>query len=288
MSHQTDEFIQHVSDTSAWVAHYRAIESERPDSLFTDPFAKILVGDRALSVERMKSEASKWTQWTVVMRTYIIDQMINELIAKGVTTFVNLGAGLDSRPYRMNLPADVQWIEVDFPNVIEHKRLKLKEFNPSCNLETISLDLSNRELRQSMFEQLSTKYSSMVVLTEGVLPYLTQDQVSDLSEDLMRHPCFKYWICEYISEKSYRYLKDPKRMKALKNAPFQFYPEDWMGFFNNRGWQLTDSEFYTEISERVGRPTTMPKIFKIFEFFMGKEWAAKFKRMSGFLIWERK
>lgn len=287
MSHPVDEFIQHVSDTSTWVAHYRAIESERPDSLFKDPFARILVGDRALSVEKLQSEAIKWTHWTVVMRTYIIDQMINDLISKGVTTFLNLGAGLDSRPYRMKLGAEIQWIEVDFPHLIEHKQKILKEFSPSCKLETIGLDLSNRALRQSLLEELARKYPQVAVLTEGVLPYLTQEQASELSEDLIHHSSFKYWICEYISEKSYRYLKDPKRMKALRNAPFQFYPDDWMRFFEERGWHITQSQFYTEISEQFGRPTPLPKVFKLFEFVMGKKWAAPFKRMSGFLLWER-
>lgn len=287
MSHPTGEFIQNVSDTSAWVAHYRAIESERPDSLFKDPFARILVGDRASSVEELQSEASNWTHWTVVIRTYIIDQMIRDLISKGVTTFLNLGAGLDSRPYRMNLGADIHWIEVDFPHIIEHKRVKLETFSPSCKLETIGLDLSNRALRQSLLEELAQKHPQIAVLTEGVLPYLTPEQVSELSEDLIRHSSFHYWICEYISKKSYRYLKDPKRMNALKNAPFQFYPDDWMGFFEQRGWNLKQSQFYTEISEKLGRPTPMPKIFKLLEFALGKKWAAPFKRMSGFLLWER-
>lgn len=287
MSRPVNEFIQHVSDTSAWVAHYRAIESERSDSLFKDPFARILVGDRALSVEQLQSEVTKWTRWTVVMRTYIIDQMIQDLISNGVTTFINLGAGLDSRPYRLNLGANIQWIEVDFPNVIEHKQKLLQKFRPSCNLESIGLDLSNRAARQSLLAELAQKYPKMVVLTEGILPYLTEQQVSELSEDLIRHAGFKYWICEYISKKSYRYLKDPKRMKTLRNTPFQFYPEDWMTFFEERGWHLEQSQFYTEVSEKLGRSTPLPKVFGFLELILGKKWAAPFKQMSGFLLWER-
>jgi hypothetical protein len=60
-----------------------------------------------------------------------------------------------------------------------------------------------------------------------------------------------------------------------------------MGFFGVRGWHLKQSQYFTEISEKLGRPTPMPKIFKLFEFVMGKKWAAPFKRMSGFLLWER-
>lgn len=281
------EVIQHVSDTSYWVAHYRALESQRSDSLFKDPFAHILVGEQAPRIELLRSEATKWTQWTVVMRTIIIDQMIHDLIAKGVTTFVNLGAGLDARPYRMNLGPNIHWIEIDFPQVIEHKRKHLQQFTPTCQLESIALDLSNRELRQSLFKDLAAKYSNIVVLTEGVLPYLTQEQVSELSEDLSHHSSFRYWIGEYLSPKSYQYLKNPKRMKALKNTPFKFYPDDWMGFFETRGWRLAQEHYYTETSEKVGRPTPMPKFFKVLEFVMGKKWAAPFKRMSGYLLWER-
>lgn len=282
------EFIQHVSDTSIWVAHYRAAESERPDSLFKDPYAQILVGDQAPSIESMRSETTKWTRWAVVMRTYIIDRMIRDLISKGVTTFVNLGAGLDSRPYRMNLGPHIQWIEVDFPHVIEHKRTRLEKFTPSCKLKSIALDLSNRELRQSRFAELAGEYPQIAVLTEGILPYLTQDQVSELSEDLRAYPNFRYWIAEYISPKSYRYLQDPKRMRALKNAPFQFYPKGWMGFFEGRGWKLMQAQYYSDVSEKLGRPSPIPKVFKFLELLLGKRWTAPFKRVSGFLLWEQR
>ena len=281
------EVIQHVSDTSFWVAHYRAIESARPDSLFKDPYAHILVGDYAPRIDEMQSDATKWTQWSVVMRTCIIDQMIEDLISQGITTFLNIGAGLDTRPYRMNLRPEIQWIEVDFPHVIEHKVKHLQKFVPNCKLESIGLDLSNRDLRHSQFAKLAVKHLNIAVLTEGILPYLTQEQVSELSEDLVRHPCIKYWIGEYVSPKSYPYLKDPKRMRAIKNTPFQFYPEDWLGFFEKRGWHLKQSQFFTETSERFGRPTPMPLVFKILERILGKKWADPYKRMTGFLLWER-
>ena len=281
------EIIQHVSDTSFWVAYYRVLETDRKDALFKDPYARILLGDQISRIQQIRSEATKWTQWTVIMRTLIIDQMIQDLISEGVTTFLNMGAGLDSRPYRMNFSKDIQWIEVDLPHVIDHKKKYLQGIEPTCRLERVGLDLTNRDSRKSFLADLASKHAKIAVLTEGVLPYLTQDQVSELSEDLMAHPNFKYWIGEYISPKSYRYLKDPKRMKALKNAPFQFYPDDWMGFFKNRGWHLKQERYYTEISEKVGRATPMPGFFKVIEFFKGKEWAAPFKRMSGYLLWER-
>lgn len=279
--------IKHVSDTSLWVAYYRSLESERNDSLFKDPYAKILLENQSTDFARAKSKMNRWTKWTVIMRTYIIDKMIQDLIAEGVTTFINLGCGLDSRPYRMNLDSSITWIEVDFPHVIEFKKERLKTFEPKCKLESIGLDLSNRDERKKFFTSLAQKHDRIAVLTEGVLPYLTVEQVSELSDDFKSFPCFSHWICEFISPKSYRYLRDPKRMKALSQAPFQFFPDDWMGFFKDRGWKLSKEKYFVDVSEELGRETPFPAIFKLFALFMKKEKVASIRRVSGFLLFSR-
>lgn len=279
--------IKHVSDTAAWVAYYRALETQRSDSIFKDKFAKILLGDRSIEFAKAQSNVNKWTNWTVVMRTVIIDNMIRDLISQGHTTFVNLGAGLDSRPYRMQLDAKIKWIEVDFPSLVIEKNKVLSSFNPSCELERIGLDLSERDERISLFKSLNDRFETIVVLTEGVLPYLSEEQVAGLSEDMMKFPAFKFWICEYISPKSYSVLKNPKQMKALKDTPFKFFPLEWMNFFESKGWKLVDIKYYVDTSEQFGRATPFPVIFKVISFFMGKKWALPFRRMSGYIMWKR-
>jgi methyltransferase (TIGR00027 family) len=142
--------IADVSDTSYWVAHYRAVETERPDALFKDPFAKKLVGDRGrLIAEKMKL-VGRYAQWAVVSRTVMIDDFITQLNQEGVDTVLNLGAGLDTRPYRMKLPKDLNWIEVDFPQIIKHKSEILKSEKPVCLLSRVELDLSN-DLKRKQF-----------------------------------------------------------------------------------------------------------------------------------------
>jgi O-methyltransferase involved in polyketide biosynthesis len=44
--------IGNVSDTAFWVAHHRALESERADALFRDPLAGILAGDRGRQIAK--------------------------------------------------------------------------------------------------------------------------------------------------------------------------------------------------------------------------------------------
>src|SRR3954469_17468733 len=104
-----DDLLPNVSDTALWVAHYRAEESERPDALFRDPYAQRLAGERGRRIAEAMGATSKYTRWTLVIRTVIIDRFISEAVAGGVDTVLNLGAGLDSRPYRMALPAALRW-----------------------------------------------------------------------------------------------------------------------------------------------------------------------------------
>ena len=80
------------------------------DALFRDPLAGVLAGDHGRLIAGTMPQPAM-TTWAVVIRTCIIDDFIREAIAQGADTILNLGAGLDTRPYRMELPASLAWIE---------------------------------------------------------------------------------------------------------------------------------------------------------------------------------
>jgi methyltransferase (TIGR00027 family) len=106
--------IKDVSDTAFWIAHHRRLESERSDALFHDPFAAKLAGERGKAISEAMP-TSRFVAWTVALRTRIIDDYLQSAINSGVDTVLSLGAGLDARPYRMELPPSLHWIEADYP-----------------------------------------------------------------------------------------------------------------------------------------------------------------------------
>jgi O-methyltransferase involved in polyketide biosynthesis len=89
--------IQDVSDTAFMVAGFRALETERREPLFRDPLAAKLAGEHGRSI-LAKLPRVYFGEWSVVIRTVIIDNLIKRAIAEGVDTILNLGAGLDTRP----------------------------------------------------------------------------------------------------------------------------------------------------------------------------------------------
>ncbi len=106
--------IKDVSDTAIWVAWYRARETDRPDAMFRDPLAKVLVGERGEQIAKSFGAMGRYTDWIVLTRTVNIDAFILEGIRDGVDAVLNLGAGLDTRPYRMDLPASLRWWKQTF------------------------------------------------------------------------------------------------------------------------------------------------------------------------------
>src|SRR5258708_7211698 len=126
--------LEDVSDTARWVAHYRALESERPNGILRDPFARRLAGDRGRAIAEALPRLS--LEWMIPVRARVYDDLIVETVAGGnVNTVLNLAAGLDTRPYRLLLPADLRWIEADLPGVIATKTEALSNERPNCALE---------------------------------------------------------------------------------------------------------------------------------------------------------
>ena len=249
--------INDVTDTAIWVAAYRAEESLRKDALFHDTFAQLLVGTEGELIAT-RTQGSRYTAWSVVIRTFIIDRFIMNLLATGVDTVLNLGAGLDTRPYRLDLPSDLRWIEVDFPKIIDHKNEKLKEQTPRCKLERVQLDLSNEELRNNFLEKISSTSKNILVITEGVIPYLSNIEARSLADALKKHTNFTHWITEYYSPEILKFLRTPKRLTQMKNSPFLFYPEDWFLFFKESGWEILDTKYFGVESEKLGRTPPTP------------------------------
>jgi methyltransferase (TIGR00027 family) len=282
-----DGAIHHVSDTALWVAYYRAEESERPDALFHDPYAQALVGEKGKKIAARMTSSSRYTAWSVPIRTHVIDHYIADLVRGGIDMVLNLGAGLDTRPYRMPLPDSLLWVEVDYPHMVDHKEAMLAKEAPKCRLERVRLDLADRGKRKELLAALANRGKKALVLTEGVIPYLSEEQVSGLAEDLHQHGSFRYWIAEYIAPQAYRFLQSRKRARQMRNAPFRFYPADWLGFFQQRGWRKQEIKFLLDESLKVNRVPPRPWWLALVSWFADKDKLRERMRFMAYVLLER-
>jgi methyltransferase (TIGR00027 family) len=292
----TDKLIKNISDTAFMVAIYRAIESERADALFHDPLARKLAGDHGerivagLSAHRPIAMRLRILAWMMAIRTRIIDDFILSAIAQGADAILNLGAGLDTRPYRIQLPRSLVWIEVDYPHVIDLKDARLARDQPRCQLERVKLDLADLPARANLFAELGSRFDNVLVLTEGVIPYLSTGDVARLAEDIKSQHAFRHWIVEYFSPEAVRLRKRDVIRRYMQNAPFLFEPEDYFGFFAEHGWRPAEIRYISEEGDRLGRPIPIPFLamawFALMSAFMSKQWSGARRKFAAYVLLE--
>jgi methyltransferase (TIGR00027 family) len=281
-----DGVIGDVSDTALWIAWYRAQESTRPDAVFHDRYAARLAGERGRAIAKAMPHG-KMMAWVVVARTTGIDRFVLDAIGAGADTVVNLGAGLDTRPYRLALPAGVRWIEVDFPPLIERKTELLRDATPACRLERIGLDLSDHEARRALLARIGGESTRIVVLTEGVLPYLEEAEVRAISADLLAVPGVRWWIQDFYNQ-AVRGGDMPSGWGArMRAAPFRFRVPDWLGFFAGLGWRVKESVFVADEADRLGRRLPFMFPLSLILAVTPKKDQGQFRRVMGVVMFER-
>jgi methyltransferase (TIGR00027 family) len=232
----TDPLIRDISDTARWMAVYRARESERPDAVFRDPFARALAGDRGERIAAALPFGDE-NAWSFIARTYLFDRLVAKQVAQGCDLVLNLAAGLDTRPYRMDLPASLRWVEVDQPDLLDDKEEILGDAAPVCALERVRLDLSNADARRGLFNRIGRSAKQVLVLSEGLLIYLMPGEVGELAKDLATPSSVQHWAVDICSPGLLAMMSE--RMAHLVNetgAPFLFAPAEGPPFFTAYGW----------------------------------------------------
>jgi methyltransferase (TIGR00027 family) len=258
---KTNTSVRNISDTARWVACFRARETEKPNALFRDPYAARLAGDRGFDIAQTLADGNKH-EWSWAARTYLFDEYLIRSIKGGADLIVNLAAGLDARPYRMELPEELQWVEIDLPEILLHKQVILAQDKPKCRLERIHMDLSDTASRRKLFRRLNRQGKQIVVICEGLLLYLTADEVASLAIDLAQETHFVTWLIDLVSPGQLRLLARTWG-KQLREAglALQFAPTEGLAFFARCGWKAKETRGLMTTAAELGR---LPRELELF------------------------
>jgi methyltransferase (TIGR00027 family) len=272
--------IRNVSDTALWVAVYRAMESERTDALFHDPYARRLAGERGPAIVNAMPQG-KAMAWAMIVRTAVMDELILQCVREGAASVLNLAAGLDTRAYRLDLPSSLRWYHVDFPPMVDYVRDHLADEQPRCVLEYVSADLREPAQRDAVFQEAAA-HGPVLVITEGLLVYLPPENVAELAVALRNVATAKWWISD---------LGTPLLLKRLSktwlgrlrdgNAPFLFAPADAAAFFNPLGWRETVFRSSWTESLRLNRHIRFANFWNLLMKFSPRAEREASLRMSG-------
>ena len=275
--------IENVSDTAKWVALYRAMESERTDALFRDPYAHKLGGAEGRAILDSVKDGKRMA-WAMITRTAVFDELILDAVrTRGVDAIVNLAAGLDARPWRMDLPRALKWYDVDLPGILEYKAGVLAGEPARCEYEAIHIDLRDVAARRTLFARIGAECRRALVVAEGLLVYLEPAEVGTLAADLSAQASFERWLIDLgnplLLEIMNRSWKDD-----LAKAPFKFAPEEGPVFFRPFGWSEESFRSSLEEARRIKREMKGMWFYRLLGKLAPKERQEKFRRMSAFVV----
>jgi methyltransferase (TIGR00027 family) len=263
--------IRNISDTARWVASYRAAETARPEAVFRDPYAEKLAGERGKQIAAAMPYQEK-NSWPFVARTFLFDAVIAEQIQSGVDTVINLAAGLDARPYRMALPPSLKWIEVDLPEILDYKEEILANEKPVCSLQRIRADLANVDVRRKLFAELGSDASRALIVTEGLIAYLSPEEVGVFARDLAASKSFALWTNDFGSPGLLKMIQKHVGDHLVNaGAPLKFGPPEGPAFFEPFGWKPIEVRSLFKTAARLKRLPPFLKLMSIFPESNGKQ-----------------
>ena len=177
-----------LANTARFTAAQRARESDRADSLFSDPLARPLAGDEGMYMLQLTEKANSQPDITaafLAVRTRFFDDMAIEAAARGIRQVVMIAAGMDTRAYRLPWPEGTRLYELDQKELLGLKEeiLQRERAEPRCKRIAIGVDLNDPwtgALKAAGFDATAPA----VWIVEGLLYYLDEVQVPRLFEQI--------------------------------------------------------------------------------------------------------
>ena len=277
--------IERISDTARWMAHVRALESERPDALFHDAFARRLAGEAGEAIAREIGSVDLIAHG-IAARTAVLDELILETIGQhSVDLVLNLAAGLDTRPWRLPLPRHLRWVDVDLPHVLEFKADVIGPERARCEYESLGANVVDADARTRVIQHCHGARRALVV-TEGFLVYLSPSQVSALARTLRKEESIRWWLTDLIGPRALEMLRQVWGPR-FRSAKFQFGPADSVEFFGRLGWREASFRSMQEEDKRVNRATKAPLLSRMMLWLASESFREEMRRLSVVALLER-
>ncbi len=247
--------------TAHWIAAARARESSRPDALFHDPFAAALAGSHGEAVLAASEAASGGENTFLPIRTRFFDDLLRGE-ADRVDQVVLLGAGFDTRAFRLPAPAQVRWFEIDASALFAEKEPVLASLaagGPRTRV-VVAADLGgdweNALLTAGFTAGLRTAW-----IAEGLLFYLTPAAVDGLLAGARALSGSGSVFAADASGSGLLALpmmEPALRARAAHGLPPPFTTDDPQSLLARAGWPQVELADLGRLARAYGRPLEPP------------------------------
>lgn len=197
----------------------------------------------------------------ICRKQYIDEKLINSI--NQIKNVVNLGAGFDTRVYRLKALSNTPVFEVDQPEIIQKKKqqiLRLFGSIPS-HLKLVSIDFDQEDLNSVLKSYGYSTDTKAFYIMEAVTQYLTENGIKATFDFLAKASTGSQLVFTYIRKDfldghvMYGWEKGYKKYVQSKLWLFGMNPETWLDFLKQYGWQVVEDITYEELSKKYVKPT---------------------------------
>jgi len=223
-----------ISQTAFYCCGVRMLDAASAKPICGDVYAKVFMNEEGLRIlEKFKDEVNPNT--SNVARARIVDDLLREeLRANPKLRLVLIGAGFDSRAYRLE---GGTWIELDEPQVIAYKNERLPASQARNPLQRIPIDFSSESLAQKL-SAVAGNGGPTVIVIEGVFMYLEQETIRELLQTLQAVWPEHKLICDLMTRKFFeRYGRTIHEKLTGMGARFKFTVDNPEELFVRSGYQ---------------------------------------------------
>jgi methyltransferase (TIGR00027 family) len=247
----------------------RLVDDDMADLFLPAPLRGLVAATRVAPIRRLMIRGSEFTGpglWVnMACRKRFIDDKIAEAL-DAIDAVVILGAGFDTRPYRLTRQVRIPVFEVDLPVNIARKAKTVRRVlgDPPLSVRLVALDFERDDLLTSLAEHgYHTDYRAFFIC-EGVTQYLTEDGVRRTLQGLRAAApgsrfVFTYVRRDFIDGTNLYRTRMLYRNTRERQQLWQFglQPDEVAGFIGEYGWRLVEQagpdEFVQRYVERTGR-----------------------------------
>jgi methyltransferase (TIGR00027 family) len=227
-----------LAATARVTAGWRAIETEREDALFRDPWARALAGaDLVAEFASQPPELRQRGASVTIIRTRVFDDW---LASRHCPQVVLLGAGLDTRAFRLSWPEGTRLWELDQPQILDAKDAVMSGVPPRCTRHALPANLTGVLWPELLVAVTFNPRLPTAWLVEGVLPYLEPEDAERLLGTVATLSApGSVFLADFVSQpfmaarNSYLASVAPKG-----SALFHFGVDDPAALLADHGWQV--------------------------------------------------
>lgn len=245
----------------------RLVDDDLAELFLPAPLRWLVAATRAAPIRRLMIRGSEFTGpglWAnLACRKRFIDDRLAEAL-DSTEAVVILGAGFDTRPYRLTRRTRIPVFEVDLPVNIARKAKAVRRVlgDPPLSVRLVALDFERDDLLTSLAEHgYRTDYRAFFIC-EGVTQYLTEDGVRRTMEGLRAAARGSRFVFTYVrrdfidgtnlygSRTLYRNVRERQQLWR-----FGLEPDEVAGFLGDYGWRLVEQAGPDEFVQRYVEPT---------------------------------